>query len=385
VSVRRRVLVVQRTLQPPGGGQSIAAWMIEALKDVHDVTVCTQVPVDFEAINRFYGTAIRPSDVAVVCAPSTLARMLAPLPLPLVLLKEALFWRRIRSIFGPHDVLISGNNEADFGRPGIQYIHYPWNLRPRPDLRWYHVSVLLHPYYRLCDGLVHFSADGARLNLSLVNSDWTGAVMRRRYGVAPRTVYPPVTATLAEVPWEARQNGFVCVGRIVPEKQVERVIDIVARVRETAPDVRLHIVGTPDAHPLYVRRIRRHVRAQAGWITLHENLPRAELLRLMAGQRYGIHGMRQEHFGIAAAEMVSAGAIVFVPADGGQVEIVGGDERLLYRTRGEAVTRIRRVLSDPAEQARLRAALAARRGLFSGDRFVEAIRGIVTAFPRSTG
>jgi glycosyltransferase involved in cell wall biosynthesis len=385
VSVRRRVLVVQRSLQPPGGSHAVAAWMIEALKNVHDVTVCTQVPIHFEEVNRFYGTAIRPSEVAVVSAPSALARMIEPLPLPLALLKAALFWRRIASIVSPHDVLISGSNEADFGRPGIQYIHYPWNLRPRPDLRWYHLGLLLHPYYRLCDGLSGFSADGARLNLSLVNSDWTGALMRRRYGVATRTVYPPVTATLAEVPWEARQNGFVCIGRIVPEKQIERVIDIVARVRETAPDVRLHIVGTFDAHPLYGRRIRRQVCAHAGWITLHENLSRAELLRLMVGQRYGIHAMRQEHFGIATAEMVSAGAIVFVPADGGQIEIVGGDDRLLYRTRDEAVTKIRRVLSDPAEQARLCAALAARRGLFSVDRFVHAIREIVASFPGSAG
>jgi glycosyltransferase involved in cell wall biosynthesis len=381
VSVRRRVLVAQRSLQPPGGGHAIAAWIVEALKDAHDVTVCTQVPVDFAAVNRFYGTAIRPREVAVVRAPSALARLLEPLPLPLALLKTALFWRRLPSLLGPHDVLISGSNEVDFGRPGIQYVHYPWNLRPRPDRRWYHLGVLLRPYYRLCDGLAGFSADGARLNLTLVNSDWTGALVRRRYGVETRTVYPPGTAAPAALPWAARQDGFVCIGRLVPDKQVERVIDIVARVRETAPDVRLHIVGTFDAHPLYGRRIRRQVRAHASWITLHEDLPRAELLRLLGSQRYGIHGMRQEHFGIAAAEMVSAGAIVFVPADGGQVEIVGGDERLLYRTSEEAVARIRRVLGDPAEQARLRTALAARGELFSVERFVRAIREIVAAFP----
>lgn len=386
MNLRRRVLVVQRSLQPPGGGVSVAAWMIEALKDVHDVTVCAQVPIDFEAVNRFYGTAIRPSEVAVVRAPSALARMIGPLPLPLALLKTALFWRRIGSIASRYDVLISGVNEADFGRPGIQYIHYPWNLRPRPDLRWYHLSLFLQPYYRLCDGLARFSAEGARLNLSLVNSDWTGTLVRRRYRVATRTVYPPVTATFAEVPWTARQNGFLCVGRFSPEKEIERVIDIVGRVRETAPDVRLHIVGTLDGNYLsYGRRIRRQARVHARWITLYENLPRAELLRLMAGQRYGIHGMRQEHFGIAIAEMMSAGAIVFVPADGGQVEIVGGDERLLYRTCDEAVTKIRRVLGDPDEQARLCAALAARRGRFSIDRFVQSIREIVASFPRSAG
>ena len=383
MTVRRRVLVAQRSLQPPGGGHAIAAWMVQALKDVHDVTVCTQVPIDFAAVNRFYGTAIRPSEVAVAPAPSSLARLIEPLPLPLALLKTALFLRRLPELVGTHDVLISGSNEVDFGRPGIQYIHYPWTLRPRPDLRWYHLEPLLAPYYRVCDALARFSTDGARLNLSLVNSDWTGGLMCRRYGVATRTLYPPVAAPCAEEPWEARQNGFVCVGRIAPEKEIERVIDIVARVREAQPDVRLHIVGTPDAYPGYARRIRRQARAHAQWITLHENLSRAELLRLMAGQRFGIHGMRQEHFGVAVAEMVSAGALVFVPADGGQVEIVGGEERLLYRTRDEAVAKIRRVLGDPSERQRLLEALAARRGLFSIDRFVRSIREIVASFPRS--
>jgi glycosyltransferase involved in cell wall biosynthesis len=385
VSGRRRVLIVQRTMQPPGGGQSIAAWMIEALKDRHDVTVCTAAPVDFEAVNRFFGTAIRPAEVTIVRAPSALVRLLEPIPLRLALLKDALFWRHVGSITsGAHDVLISGNNEADFGRPGIQYIHYPWTLRPRPDRRWYHLAPLVAPYYGVCDRLARFSTEGARLNLCLVNSDWTGALVRRQYGVATRTVYPPVMSSVAAVPWEKRENGFLCIGRLTREKQIERVIDIVDRVRESVPDVRLHIVGTVDA-PAYARRIRRQVSARAAWITLHENLSRGELLRLMASQRYGIHGMRQEHFGIAIAEMASAGVVVFVPDDGGQVEIVGGDERVLYRTPDDAVRKIRRVLGDTAEQERLSAALAARRELFSTDRFVRSIREIVATFPRSAG
>ena len=60
-------------------------------------------------------------------------RLIEPLPLPLALLKTALFLRRLPELVGAHDVLISGSNEVDFGRPGIQYIHYPWTLRPRPE------------------------------------------------------------------------------------------------------------------------------------------------------------------------------------------------------------------------------------------------------------
>jgi hypothetical protein len=37
-----------------------------------------------------------------------------------------------------------------------------------------------------------------------------------------------------------------------------------------------------------------------------------------------------EPFGMAPAEMAAAGCIVFVPNDGGQIEIVNGDPRLVY-------------------------------------------------------
>jgi glycosyltransferase involved in cell wall biosynthesis len=381
VSARRRVLVVQRSLQPPGGGQAISAWTVEALKGAHDVTVCTQVPVDFDAVNRFFGTSIAASEVTAICASSAAVRLLEPVPLPLVLFKSALFWRHVAPIVsGAYDVLISGSNEADFGRPGIQYIHYPWTLRPRPDLAWYHRTPLLPVYYRLCDGLAPFTVEGARLNLSLVNSDWTGALVRRRYGVGTRTLYPPVTTSFPAVPWSERRDGFVCIGRISPEKEIERVVEILARVRAQAPGVRLHLVGTPDYRRSYARRIRRLVQRHADWIALHETLPRQALNELVAAQRYGIHGMRQEHFGIAVAEMVSAGCIAFVPDGGGQVEIVGGDARFLYRTVDEAVGKILRVLKDPAEQDRLRAALAGRREHFSTERFVRSMREIVAEF-----
>ncbi len=40
----------------------------------------------------------------------------------------------------PYDVLLSTQNEADFGRRGIAYVHYPWAYMPRPDneVLWYH-------------------------------------------------------------------------------------------------------------------------------------------------------------------------------------------------------------------------------------------------------
>ena len=368
--------MVQPSLQPPGGGNGVGAWMLEALREDYELSVLTWEPFAPQAIDRFYGTALAGAGITTHGVAAWLRRSLDAIPLPLSLLKTSLLLRRAKRMAAGFDVLLSANNEADFGRPGIQYIHFPWGYQPRPpvDLRWYHPRVLRSLYYRLCVAIAGFSFDSMRANVSLVNSAWTGGMMQRRHGVAGRTLHPPVPGDFPDVPWAAREPGFLCIGRIAPEKEVERVVEILAAVREVVPDVHLHIVGTPGP-PAYCARIRRLAERHGGWISLNESLPRADLVRLIAGHRFGIHGMREEHFGIGIAEMVRAGCVVWVPDGGGQVEIVS-DARLRYASVEDAAKKILRVLQDPAELAAVRADLAARRDLFSTERFAREIRAI---------
>src|SRR5205823_9648926 len=181
------------------------------------------------------------------------------------------------------------------------------------------------------------------------------------------------------VPWDARENGFVALGRISPEKRLEEVVEILRRVRARGEAVPLHLVGTDD-DARYMARIRRLVDANRAWITRHENLARPELAALLARQRFGIHAMTGEHFGIAVAEMMRAGCIVFVPRAGGPIEIVGDDDRLLFSSLDEAVEQIVATLRDPARQNALRAHLAARAERFSAAHFVTRMREIVRAW-----
>jgi hypothetical protein len=39
-----RILLVQRSLEPPGGGNAVAAWMIHALAGPHEVATLTASP-----------------------------------------------------------------------------------------------------------------------------------------------------------------------------------------------------------------------------------------------------------------------------------------------------------------------------------------------------
>jgi glycosyltransferase involved in cell wall biosynthesis len=170
------------------------------------------------------------------------------------------------------------------------------------------------------------------------------------------------------------------VGRIAPEKEIERIVAILERVRLRFPAVRLRVVGTPGL-PRYYRRICAVAAKRSSWMSIHENLSREALARFLPRHRYGIHGMLEEHFGMAPAEMLRAGCIVFVPRGGGQVEIVDRDERLCYQSVEGAADAICATMADPARQAELRQALAARKDLYSAERFVSEIRRLVNEFP----
>jgi len=379
--MKKKILLLQPSLQPPGGGNGVAAWMIEALKKEHAVSVLTWRPIDLLSINRYYGTALSPADFTAHQTYPLLRSFLDHFPTSASLLKTSLLLRFAKQRQNDYDLLITVNNEADLGRPGIQYVHFPWAYNPRPDvdLRWYHFSLLVDAYYSFCVKVAEFSFTRMKQNLTLVNSNWTGEKVRERHQIGSTTLYPPIPGVFPEVPWAERENGFVCIGRISPEKELDKIIDILAGVRAQGRDVHLHIIGSPD-NPSYHARIRRRAQENASWVFLNENLPREELGQLVARHRYGIHGMAEEHFGMAVAEMIRAGCIVFVPRGGGQTEIVAGEDRLLYKTGEEATAKILQAMDDPELRQSLRDFLATRKDLFSTERFVQQIQDIVRQF-----
>jgi glycosyltransferase involved in cell wall biosynthesis len=379
----KRVLVVQPSMQPPGGGNGVAAWMVQALVPHHHVTILSWQRVDVGPINRFFGTHLSAADFDVVTVPTLWRVSARALPAPGTLLRLSLLMRRTRAVSARFDVVMSAQNEIDFGRRGIQYVHYPTYLRPRPavDLRWYHTPAGLAAYYRIADAIAGFSVDRMKQNLTLVNSDWTGTQVERFLGIRTRTLYPPIIDPEPSPPWPRRRNAFLAVGRISPEKEYERVMDILARVRGHHPDVTLTIVGTWDRHVQgYMRQLRSKASALGTWIVFKENVTRDELRHLMATHRYGIHGMREEHFGMAPAEMARAGCIVWVPRGGGQMEVVGREPALMYDSDGEGVSHILRTMNDAAEQERLRDHLARTSDRFSTAYFMRQVQEIVDQF-----
>jgi glycosyltransferase involved in cell wall biosynthesis len=218
-----------------------------------------------------------------------------------------------------------------------------------------------------------------RSNLTLVNSEYIAGKVRTTHDIEPVVLYPPVPGEMPEVPWEGRTNDFVCVARFNQDKRQDIVMEILDAVRARGHDVRLHLVGSPSREP-FAARVQQLARRHATWVTVHQNIPRSDLVALLARSRYGIHGMIGEHFGIAVAELQRAGCVTFASEIGGPREILGSDPRLLFSSTGDAIEKIDRVLRDPEAQRTLHAQALARRDLFTTARFVERFRELVLEF-----
>lgn len=350
------------------------------------MTLLTWSSPDLEAVNRTFGTSLCTTDFETRIATHPWARLVADLPPTLDLLLNSLLSRACRGLDSSErfDHLFCANNEFDFGRRGTQYVHYPWAYLPRPrtERRWYHqIPGAIRAYRWLCFRVGGMSRRRMRLNRTLVNSAFVRERFRSAWGSEAEVVHPPVAGGFPSVAWSERENGVVCIGRFHREKRQDAAIEIVAALRRRGHDLQLHLVGTPD-DTAYEAELRSAITHHGDWIRVHSAIPRDELLALVARQRYGLHVMREEHFGIGVAEMQRAGCLVFVPRIGGPAEIVGNDERLLFDTDSGAVDRIDCVLRDAPLAAELRRHAARCSESFDSERFMAEIRrAVLTCHP----
>ncbi|MGH7126620.1 MAG: glycosyltransferase, partial [Stellaceae bacterium] len=379
----RRALVIDLGLNKPGGGTCVAAYALQALCEDFDVTLLTWNPVDFAPVNAAFGTRLDAADFRFRRVPGWWRRAQRMSHLPLALLCGSLLQRQARELLGREqfDLVVSTTNEIDVGVRAIQYVHYPWNYYPRPDMdyRWYHFRPVLELYRDLSIALNGGTNAGIARNQTLVNSVWTGRRFEQWYGAPARVLYPPVPIDRQPLPWGERADTFACVGRLSPEKNFESVIGILGEVRRRGHAVWLLICGQRQV-PAYEEKILALAAKHPDWITISLDVPRAELIERVAKCRFGIHGMVGEHFGIAVAEMVRLGCLCFAPADGGPAEILGGDPDLLYASPKDAVEKICRMLEEPEARAQARARLQAQAARFSAERFTSELQRICSEF-----
>lgn len=362
------------------GGEVVTAWVIEALKDEYSITLFTLVEINVDKFNKFYGTHLSTEDFKVIKPP--LSFLLEKLP-EFGLLKYHFLIRYCKPLLKNFDLVIGTYKEADFGRKGIQYIYSPdltvdeMRLNPAEFDFLYKIyfqkKFFRNIYKNFCYIISGFNKKNMEKNTTLAISEWTQGAIKKVLGIDSIVLYPPVLNDFIEVPWEKKENGFICLGHISPGKQITSMIQVLKSVRNAGFDIHMHIIGNIEDYSYY-KEIKKMQEGNS-WIFIDGLMQRQELSSMVSRHKYGINGRKDEHFGIAVVEMMKAGCIVFVQEGAGQREVVNSGQ-LIFADKEDAVKKIINVLSNKDLQNSLLNHVAQRSGLFSTDRFINEIRQI---------
>lgn len=389
---RPKILFVCHGLEAVGGDRVVAAWMLQALAPLYDVTILTWQQPDLAALDRCFGTSIAGLPFEIQTPARTAAWLIERIPDDSAHQRANYLVRLAKQRRGRFDAVIFCTFEGEVNRPAIQYIHYPyiarrmqaWNVPGDAPLKT-RLRGLLSRRTRPWMLISGYSFERLKLNRTLTNSEWTARQVADLCGITSEVLYPPAPGQFPDTPWERRRDSFVAIGRLNPGKRQDWMIETLAQVRRQFPGLELHICGFVEQQEReYLQRLEALQRAHGPWVRIHKNLTRAGLIELMGTSRYGIHAMLDEHFGIAPAEMARAGCIPFVHASGGQVEVVNRDPRLCFTTVEEASAKILAVMRNADLQRTLREAVAERSKLFSPAVFVREFQRIVGEFLRAS-
>jgi glycosyltransferase involved in cell wall biosynthesis len=155
----------------------------------------------------------------------------------------------------------------------------------------------------------------------------------------------------------------LAVGRLVPSKRFEVLVQAFAELRARHPALEAVIVGEGCERP----RLEAQVRALGaeGWCRLAGRVAREDLVELYRRAWVVASASVREGWGMTVTEAAACGTPAVVSAvTGHRDSVVDGETGLLASNRDELVAGLDRVLSDPALRERLgRAALARARGL----------------------
>lgn len=358
---------------------------IDLLKNYCDITVALPKQPLWEDLNVKYNSNIRDSDIKTV----------------IIRHPKGIF--RLRSCFGCYgpldreigklaknnDLCVSFTNFGHFGEPAIHFLigldifnvvgiagpkTKTWEppftslknaaisrFRKYAHLLMYIAKIIC---FRKKMFLKRCKDNGDRI---ISNSKWMASFFERE-GLHLDVLYPPVTATFRDIPFNDRKSDFVCIGRIHEIKRIEVMIAMLKRLRDSgfwASD--FHIIGeiTKTPYAEYIHNLSK----KYDWVKLEGKLVGKEKERLLTGCRYAIHGCSVEAFGISVVEYLKSGCIPFVPAGCGASEVVDVDD-LCYKDEDDAVDKMICILgSDESKQNDLQRMLIKRGGKFSIDRF----------------
>ncbi len=181
-----------------------------------------------------------------------------------------------------------------------------------------------------------------------------------RVSVVPNGVDPAFTPGGARAP----RPLVVAVGRLVPVKRYDLLIEMLVRLRGRHPDLQAVIVGTGYEHVALERLV--HERGAEDWLTLAGRVPEAELIALYR-QAWAVTSTSvREGWGLTVTEAAACGTPAVVTRISGHLDSVVDGQTGLLGDGPEGVEReLDRLLRDPGLRDRLGAAARERAAGFT--------------------
>lgn len=338
----KKIAIIYPNLMIKGGAEFVCLNFIKALQDNYEVTLITAKKPDFKELHEKFKIDIDTRKINIIIP--FWAIILEKMGLFLVyLLYIEKYGRKKRD---KYDLLISSREEADFGERGIQYIHFPvaaYKIFKESQLFKVKNKLLLKFYSLLFKSLLP-EKKGIEKNLTICNSIWTKNLFEKYYKSDVKVINPPVRDDFLKVSWEKRKDGFVCIGNIVKRKRQDFIIKIIDHLREEGIDVHLHIFGRCFERSFSKKIIK--MCKDRDYVHYEGFANREHLIRIVSSHKFGIHAMKNEHYGIAPAEMINAGCIPFVHNSGGQKYIVKRNKNLVFDDFKDAVEIIKKMIKN---------------------------------------
>lgn len=365
--VYRNIAVTQSGLG--GGGDVFIIYLLRALKELgHEVVLATTKPTSWELIERSLGWVFRPDEERrLTIMPDVdgfrLYRNLLPAPLVEKLKKDC-------------DITFDAYGLNLLWDLDIAYLHTP----PTKDELNAKYSKSMHTklYYKI----YRYLTDKKLRNLKtrvLTNSEYSKQIILETLGVDSQVIYPPVDTEIYSklMTNKSRDNIVLTIGRYT----WERKLDIIADLASLVPEAEFYIVGNTIMK--YAHEVIAFIKSKAerlgvsNRVHIHVDVPLKDKMDLMSKAKVYLNTRRDEYFGIAVAEAMSAGMVPIVPNCGGQREIVPSKE-FTYENIEEAADLIRKWLNDWCPSIAKRLSLVAEK--FSYNRFKNEIRELLSTF-----
>jgi glycosyltransferase involved in cell wall biosynthesis len=175
--------------------------------------------------------------------------------------------------------------------------------------------------------------------------------------------------------YEREDNSLLFVGRLSPVKRLDMLLEALAQVKKTIPDINLKIIGRDWGVKAQLVQQGRQLGIQDS-IEFLEEVPFDDLVEHYNRAKLFVLTSKYEAFGITIMEAIGCGTPGVVTSVGGTPEVVGDSGMLCKEKAGEVAEKIIDVLTNEEKYNVFKKNAVKRRKLFDWDIIADRVKKV---------